>query len=117
MTDGLRDRERYARQLHLRQVGARGQAAFQAGRVRVLRADLSGWVCARYLVGAGVGHLVVPEALEPACRAVREDVRLERGEASAEGLVEVEGQVLEPGLSDPLADGAEAARWALVRLL
>jgi uncharacterized membrane protein YhdT len=110
---------RYGRQVALPWVGSHGQARWAAGQVEVLRADLAGWVCARYLAGAGVGVLQVPPELEAPCRAVRSDLQLRVVSASPvnDGWVRVGAESFDPDLADPVDAGSEAARWALLRLL
>ena len=54
--------ELYSRQIILREVGGTGQSALRAARVRVLGAGAAAEACTSYLVGAGIGALVVDTA-------------------------------------------------------
>lgn len=51
--------ELYSRQIILREVGGTGQSALRAARVRVAGTGAAAEACTSYLVGAGVGTVVV----------------------------------------------------------
>jgi molybdopterin/thiamine biosynthesis adenylyltransferase/rhodanese-related sulfurtransferase len=57
--DGTLDRERYARQLALPEVGEVGQARLRESRVALVGAGGLGSPAAFYLAAAGVGHLTI----------------------------------------------------------
>jgi hypothetical protein len=70
--------DRHGRQSRLAEVGPAGQARLGGARVDVRLAGLAAEVAVRYLAGAGVGHLRVPEAsLAGAARAVDPEVTAE----------------------------------------
>jgi hypothetical protein len=116
---------RYARQVSVRGIGEAGQAAFARASVEIAGTALDAELCALYLAGAGVGHLVVDPCLVDGCRALNSDVHVEpRSAGDALGLVidlggtraELPSILLTTELS-PVARGAAAARWALARVL
>lgn len=51
--------ELYSRQIILREVGGIGQAALRAARVRVAGSGAAAEICTSYLVGAGIGSVLV----------------------------------------------------------
>lgn len=51
--------ELYSRQIILREVGGTGQSALRAARVRVAGTGAAAEACTSYLVGAGIGSVVV----------------------------------------------------------
>ncbi|MCB9653177.1 MAG: hypothetical protein H6729_03460 [Deltaproteobacteria bacterium] len=68
------DRRRYARQLIVPGFGDAGQQALEGACVRVFGATMEAEVCALYLVGAGVGRVVVHPTLVDRCRALNSRV-------------------------------------------
>lgn len=64
--------ELYSRQIILREVGGTGQSALRAACVRVTGAGAAAEMCTSYLVGAGVGTLIVDadDAGAPAARVL-----------------------------------------------
>jgi molybdopterin-synthase adenylyltransferase len=54
--------ELYSRQIILREVGGTGQTALRAARVRVVGSGAAVQTCTSYLVGAGIGSVVVDAA-------------------------------------------------------
>ncbi len=112
--------ERYARQTALGAWGAEGQARLAAGHVQVVEAGLGGGVCALYLAGAGIGRLTVPDGWVEACRALNRDVVVDSGTGPA-GVWVVAGDeayvLSRPAEASPVAAGARAARWAILRVL
>jgi hypothetical protein len=118
---------RYARQIAVPGVGARGQRAFASADVIVGGDQLAAEVCALYLAGAGIGTLAVAPRLTDVCRALSSEVRvIANSEPACSTGVEV-ALALEPGgararfvpdaSDDPVRDGSIAARWVLARLL
>jgi hypothetical protein len=106
--------DRHGRQDRLAEVGSRGQSRIAASTADVRLPGLAGEVAARYLAGAGVGHLRVCEAGQvDAARAVDPSVRVELvGESAGEGASTGEGAG--DGPRDPSAAAvARGAREAL----
>ncbi len=71
---------RHARQLQVPGVGEAGQRRLRAGSVAVEGEDLAAEVCARYLIGAGVGRLVASGALLGRLGGLDPEVRLDVGD-------------------------------------
>jgi hypothetical protein len=105
--------ERHARQSRLAGVGAEGQARIEAASVDVPLRGFAGEVAARYLAGAGVGSLRVPdEAVGRAARAIDARVRVVVEPSLAAGAVPVPAGFEDRAAAD-LAAGALHALRAL----
>jgi hypothetical protein len=100
---------RYARQTKLAGVGESGQLRIANARVDVPLDGLAGEVAARYLAGAGVGHLCVRDSrIAAAARAVDPTVSVEVTASSPLASVGASP------LRDPSAQAVErGARFAL----
>ncbi|MGF1509172.1 MAG: hypothetical protein ACFB9M_06670 [Myxococcota bacterium] len=72
-------------------------------------------ICARYLAGAGVGRLAVPEALRAACIELNPDVSIQTGPSSGTSTVNGHPVVLVE-LDDPVESGARWA-WLILRTI
>jgi hypothetical protein len=111
--------DRHGRQDRLAEVGSRGQSRIASATADVRLRGLAGEVAARYLAGAGVGHLRVrdPEQVV-AARSVDPSVRVELlGEGERDGAdsheADGDGDGV-AGLRDPSAAAvARGARDAL----
>ncbi|MGO9838493.1 MAG: hypothetical protein ACLP1X_30295 [Polyangiaceae bacterium] len=101
---------RHGRQIALAEVGVAGQARIEATRVNLALEGLAAQVAVRYLAGAGVGCLRVPdELLAQAARSVEPNARVEIATAL---VADSEPEPL--SLRDPVArDLARGAHFAL----
>jgi hypothetical protein len=103
---------RYARQVRLAEVGARGQERLARGAARVVGSARAAEEAAVYLCAAGVGRLVLEAALAArigeTLAELNPDVTLVAGAIDA---VEVR-----PDSAERRADGARAALLALVAM-
>lgn len=120
---------RYARQLSVPGVGARGQSLLSAADVIVDGDGLAAEVCALYLAGAGIGTLTVAQRLFDACRSIASGVRvigardfIDAGKehvevAVAEDSGGARARFSPDNTGDALRDGSIAARWVLARVL
>jgi hypothetical protein len=118
--------DRYARQIAVPGVGARGQRAIASADVIVDGGGLAAEVCALYLAGSGIGTLAVSPRLASRCRELTSAIRVIASGDEQANHVEV-ALALESGgararfspdtSGDPVLDGSTAARWVLARLL
>lgn len=104
--------ERYARHILLREIGGAGQTRLLAASARVTGHGLAAEEAATYLAAAGVGRLVLADALAdrlaPRLRALNEDVTVATtGDADRDVV---------PATPDRRADGAMAALSAVLVL-
>jgi hypothetical protein len=105
--------QRHARQAKLVEVGAAGQARIAQAHVAVRHEGLAGEVTTRYLAGAGVGRLGVPnERMASLARAIDPSVRVTLEPIAGGGLAE-EGD----DLRDPTARAVFLGARAAVRSL
>ena len=102
--------QRYARHILLDEVGVEGQLRLLATSVRVTGSGAAAEEAARYLVGAGVGRLVIDAGLLANHRAAWSDLNDEVVLGSA-GQAE---HTIEMGLSRSRLEGASAALRVLV---
>lgn len=109
--------DRYARQVIVRGVGPTGQARIRQGTVQVRGSGLDAEVAALYLVGAGVGTLLLDPGLLARCQDLNPEVVLIPTPGSGPFQVEVDGRAHQPEEAEPVAAGSRGARWALARLL
>ena len=98
---------RYSRHLLLDGWGGEGQERLLQARIRVRGTGVAALWCARYLVGSGVGTVVVDEPLAAQVRAANPDAKV-----VSEGPAD-----LELGPPGAASDGARAALRAIVGLL
>lgn len=104
--------ERYARQVRLAEVGARGQARLLAGAASVSGTGAAAEEAALYLCAAGVGRLVLEADLAARMAGrlaeLNPDVSLVTGAVDAVSVT--------PADADRRADGARAALLALIAI-
>ncbi len=102
---------RYARQRAV--IGELGQKRLQGGAVTILGDDLAALICARYLIGAGVATLFASASILEQCTDINPDTCTFATDSV--GVLRFEDY--QPQGPDPVARGADGARWALARLL
>lgn len=115
---------RYARQILLREVGGAGQARLLAGRVVVGGVGVAAEEAATYLAAAGVGAVVLDDALAARAgdrlRRMNPDARVDRAsEAATQFTVSSAGAPvtrITPEPEDDRLAGALAAHAALMTL-
>lgn len=109
--------ERYARQIAVAAIGARGQGALSRARVVVRGDGPDAELAARYLAGAGIGRLCVADRWVSTCRAANSTIEVEGGAPAGALSVGVADADHVPEGSSSVERGARAARWALARVL
>jgi len=108
--------ERYARQIAV--AGAAGQIEIDAAEVTVVGTGLAAEVCARYLVGAGVGRLHVHASMVRALEAANGSVVVEGHQRGGAPRVELSGDTAEaPAGLTAVGAGSSLARWVLAKIL
>ena len=107
-----RQSERYARQVRLAEVGARGQERLLAGAAAIAGDGPAAEEAALYLCAAGVGRLLLEAGLAARIAGrlaeLNPDVRLVAGALDA--------QLVTPEQRERRADGARAALLALIAM-
>jgi molybdopterin/thiamine biosynthesis adenylyltransferase len=108
---------RHGRQSRLAEVGPAGQRAIGAATVRVREPGLAGEIEARYLAGAGVGHLIVSEAAHAdAALRVDPEVEVEVADPQPAAPCALDLGVLDPACAE-VARGAASALASLRSLV
>ncbi len=110
--------DRHGRQAMLAEVGRDGQARIASARVEIRSGGPAASVAARYLAGAGVGHLRTPDAIAvAAARAVDPGVHVEVGALARPVSPGVSPFALRDPAADAVALGAHEALAAIRRAL
>lgn len=104
--------DRHARQMKVTGIGPAGQARLARASVEVRLRGLAADVATRYLAGAGVGRLLVPEeSLAATARSIDPLVRVELGSTADDDRAD--GYDLRDPSARAVARGARAALLAL----
>jgi hypothetical protein len=110
--------DRHGRQARLAEVGREGQARIASARVEIRSRGPAASIAARYLAGAGVGHLRTPdETAAAAARAVDPGVHVEVGALPRPMAPAVSPFALRNPSADAVALGAHEALVAIRRAL